>query len=275
VTTDYRKAHGVNWSALKHIDVSPLHYRHRLDHPTPPTAAMQAGTLAHLATLEPARFAASVVTPPDDVLGKGGRRSTKAYREWADAQPDDVTIASTSEIEAAQAIADAVRAHPVAGPMLAEARCEVPMFWTDPATGLECKGLADALTVIDGRPVLVDLKKARAVIPRAFERQAATLGYHGQMAHYAAGVEAVTGTAPDVYIVAVEGDAPHDVAVFHLDADALWAGEQYRRRLLDRLAECIERDDWPGVAPDVQPLTLPAWCFPDDDDPMTAIRIDT
>ena len=270
MTTDYRAAPGVNWSSLKHIARSPLHYQHALDNPTPPTAAMQAGTLAHLATLEPERFASSVVLPPDDVLGKGGKRNTKAYREWADAQPDDVTIASPDEVATAQAIADAVRSHPVASALLAEARCEVPMFWQDNrATRLPCKGLADILVDLPTvrladllgapafTPVLADLKTT-SDLP-GFARQAGRMGYHGQLAHYAEGVRVECGEPPAVYIVAVESTAPHDVAVYRLrDAD-LARGMAYRNELLATLARCEATGDWPGVSRGVLDLDIPRW----------------
>ena len=269
MTTDYRAAPGVNWSSLKHIARSPLHYQHALDNPTPPTAAMQAGTLAHLATLEPKRFSAEVVLPPDDVLGKGGRRNTKAYREWADAQPAGVTIASADEVATAQAIADAVRSHPVAAALLAEARCEVPMFWEDEVTDLPCKGLADILVddpssaLVDAlgcapyAPILADLKTT-SDLP-GFGRQAGRMGYHGQLAHYAAGVQAGSGVTPAVYIVAVESAAPHDVAVYRLlDAD-LERGMAYRDELLATLARCEALGDWPGVSRGVLDLDIPRW----------------
>ena len=269
MTDTYRAAPGVNWSTLKHIARSPLHYQHALANPTEPTAAMQAGTLAHLATLEPARFAAEVVLPPDDVLGKGGRRSTKAYREWADAQPAGVTIASADEVATAQAIADAVRTHPVASALLAEARCEVPLYWTDPIAETPCKGLADIL-VDDPSSALVDALSAKPYAPvladlkttsdlPGFARQAGRMGYHGQLAHYAAGVQAECGVTPAVFIVAVESAAPHDVAVYRLQDEDLERGFAYRDELLATLARCEALGDWPGVSRGVLDLDIPRW----------------
>ncbi len=143
------------------------------------------------------------------------------------------------------------------------------MFWQDEVTDLACKGLADMLVddpsselvdALDGRPyapILADLKTT-SDLP-GFARQAGRMGYHGQLAHYAAGVQADAGITPAVYIVAVESIAPHDVAVYRLlDAD-LERGMAYRDELLATLARCEALGDWPGVSRGVLALDIPRW----------------
>ena len=264
---DYRSAPGLNWSRLKHIDVSPLHFRHRETHPITTTAAMAFGTLAHMAVLEPDRFDREVVVFP------GKTRRGKAWDEFQ-AEHASRTIAKDGERDAARAIADAVRAHPHASRLLTGGDAEVPMFWEEEVAGKPrtMKGLADYLRAADG-VTLVDLKITNSIKPRRFLSHIAKMGWHGQMAHYAAGVEALTGTEPACYIVAVEPDAPHDVGVFHVHEDALYAGAEWRRELLEKWARAVDTDTWPGQVPDVEPVDLPKWAFPDDDDPMNAIRI--
>lgn len=252
----YAALAGVNWSSLRHIADSPMHYRHRLDHPPAQTSAMVLGIAAHMAILEPERFESEVVTPPPDALASNGARRGKAWEAWRDAHADRV-ILTASEHAQCVAMAESVRAHPSAARLLDGVRAEVPLTWRDEATGLACKGLVDALRP-DG--VLVDVKTtSKGVGPRAFSAHVARMGYHAQLAHYRAGVLAEHGACPAVYIVAVESVAPYDVVVYEVDEDALYAGDEWRRELLARLAECMERDEWPGTSSGVERLELPAW----------------
>ena len=252
---EYRAAPGVNWSTLKHMSRSPLHYRHASTAPSSaPTPAMALGTLAHLATLEPHRLS-------EVAVWTGGRRAGKAWDEWEAANAGRLQ-AKPEELAAAETMAAAVRAHPWAARLLSTGYAEVPLFWIDPATGLPCKARLDWYVPpceMFPRGALPDLKSARDVSSRAFERQTASLGYHGQLAHYGAGVEAVMGVFPDLFVIAVESDEPYDVGVFELLDDTVIPAQRWRASLLARVAECIAADRWPGQHPEITPLMLPAW----------------
>lgn len=158
------------------------------------------------------------------------------------------------------------------------------MHWTD--GGTPCKGLADAivdgasealaaaLDVPPGTPVVVDLKTTRDAEPDRLPSEVARRRYHGQLAHYVAGLvathpDAETWRALDVdpvaVLVFVESSAPHDVLVMRLSEHALHAGSVLRHRLLDRLRECEASDDWPGAAPGVVVMDLPRWAVDDDE----------
>lgn len=258
---DYRSAPGVNWSSLKHIAESPAHYQsYRTTPPKPPSAAMQLGTLIHLATLEPDRFASEVVVFDGD----------KRRKEWEEFKLEHAgrTIATRSEHDIAEECAAAVWRHPAARSVLSGCEFEKSLFWTDEATGLPCKGLADALRSDGG--VLVDLKKTRSSESGAFGRQAASLMYHGQMGHYARGVEAIHGVTPRCYFVVVEPEPPYDVAVYEVDPGvpdgALAVGMRLRDGLMSKLAECVDRDEWPGRSETITPLSLPSWALDSESD---------
>jgi hypothetical protein len=171
-------------------------------------------------------------------------------------------------------MAAAVAAHPVAGPMLAAVPAshrEHTVRWTDPPTGLPCKGRLDALLCPragpDARYTVIDLKTVKSVHPREIARMAASMHWHAQAAHYAAGVREVYGLTDDqvdAVLIVMEQAAPHDVGVYRLTPDgALWAGETLRRTWLDRLAECLRADAWPGACLEEQELELPGWAYPD------------
>lgn len=258
---DYTSIPAINWSTLKHLRESPLHYRHALTAPSKETDAMRIGTATHLAVLEPERFAERVA------VWDGERRAGNAYKEWLAANEGKLHL-RTQDLAGIDAIATAVRAHPVAARLLSEGEAEVTLEWTDEATGLRCKGRADWIRrEEDGSITVIDLKTTRTTNPRQFAAQCAQLGYHGQAAHYVAGVRAMHPDAPTVrfIVIAVESGPPHDVAVYELDAGvpdgALYVGELLRRELLTKLADCIRHDEWPGRCPRMETLCLPGWAL--------------
>lgn len=301
MTTPYRAHPALNWSRLAAIARSPAHYRHALAHPVEPTPAMVLGTLAHLATLEADVYAATVLVAPAKPdgrtkLGKAaqaGRAALDDALSAAKAAPDDlaallayaehvdrvaaggVTVATEAQDETARAIAAAVHAHPLASLLLSEADAEVPMYWDE--AGTPCKGLIDALVrepsdalrwALGGTEpgaIVADLKTVGTGLDRLADTSARRM-WHGQLAHYAAGVEASGYPVAARVIVAVEPSAPYDVVVGVMTPETCEAGDALRARLMRTLAACEASGEWPGMAPAATRLGLPRWAAESDDD---------
>ena len=253
----YRQIPGVNWSSLKHMAESPLHYKHALTVRSKSTPAQILGTAAHLAVLEPDAYRDEVAVWTE------GRRAGKLYDAWKECNAGKLWL-NAEEDAAARAMGQAVHANPNAAPLLRTGKAEVPIEWVDEGTGLPCKGRLDWLDLQADRAVIVDFKTTRTTDHRLFARQVVALGYHGQLAHYAAGVSTLYGLPVEVHIIAVESAAPHDVAVFML-TEALRAGRTLRDELLAKVAECVATDRWPGRHPEPVPLCLPAYALGDTD----------
>ena len=246
----YDEIKAISWSSLRHMATSPLLYKWRLDHPREDTATLIVGSAIHCAILEPDKFSARYAVYAE------GRRG-KAWDEWQ-AEHHGVASLKPAELERINATAKAVRGHKVASRILSACRKEEPLTWVDPVTGLACKGRVDAIS-----PVYVaDLKSARDVDPHRFTRHAAAMLYFGQLAWYGDGA-IVAGRIPRdaalPYIVAAQSDEPYDVAVYQLSPEAMIAGRTLYCRLLQRLLQCTEANWWPGVAPDLEYLSLPPW----------------
>lgn len=234
---------GVNWSKLKHLMDSPAHYRYHRDNPDPETAQKALGRYVHAAVLDPEHLA-------DDFAVWDGDRRGNAYKEFAAAHADK-TIMRAADLDDANGMIEALRAHASVRDLLDGATCEHTIAWSDLVTGLDCKARPD---LINGA-ILADLKTTRSTDVRRFGSDIARFHYHGQMAHYAAGIEVLTGNAPErVILIAVESSAPYDVAIFPLDPDVLQIGREIRDGLMAQLKERIETDTWPGRHP--EPLTL-------------------
>ena len=267
----YVDAPGVNWTALKNMDVSPLAYRYFLDNDRPDTDALKAGRYVHAQVFEPDTVSAHYAVFPGE-----GTRATKEYKQFAAEHPG-VCIFKRDEAEKLDAMVAAVRAHPLVRPYLAapDGMFETSMRWTDAATELPCKGRADWL--IPSRRALIDFKTAQSIDLRKFASAIGRYGYHSQLAHYKAGVTAALGWEPaEVTIIAVEKAAPYDIAVFKLrddgiDDELLRIGAEKVAELLAKVKTCTDRNEWPGRYPAPVPLVretdnMPSWLFGGDDD---------
>ena len=260
--TEYKALDAVNWSSLKHLRDSPLHYQHALTGADVDTTERAKGRAIHALAFEPAVFEREFAIYED-----GNRRG----KEWEafKALHAGKTILKTNEMDDVIGSSNAVRTHPLVAPYLVGGAFEQTVTWTDPVTGLKCKARMDLTNA--GMKALVDLKSSTTIDAYRFGRIAARLGYHCQLAHYNDGCTRGLGWTPaETLIVAVESSAPYDVAVFVLDDDTLFAGREEVQALLQRLKQCRESGQWPGRFTDKAALLLPAYVYGDDDDDATA-----
>ena len=247
---EYQAIDALNWSRLKRLATSPLHYKENVV-----TKSAPAFSAMHAAVLEPQRFAA------DYAVWDGVRRG-KDYDRAVAETPGRIFL-SPSEDEQIAGVAAAVRRHPVAAALLASGRAEVTVTWD--VDGRPCKGRVDWLTEAGD---IVDLKAVPSVAPRQLSVEVARRHYHGQLAWYARGVERETGRRPTCYVLAYEAKAPYDVGVYRLDPDgALYVGEVLVDRMLAQLSACEAADAWPGQAPDLADVVLPRWAAGIDEEP--------
>lgn len=264
----------VNWSTLRYMRESPKHYRHYLANPPEDTDARLLGRLVHCMVYEPTTLDARYVLEPKFHRGmKDATAIDKGYvggREAAEAWDASVANSGADVVRPdlylrAMGCRDALLGDHVAAPMIRGGFAEQPITWTDPETGIECRGRVDH---VNG--CLSDLKTTRSVAQRLFARDVASYGYNAQLAYYADGLAAngIMLVEPPC-LIAVESEAPHDVVVLELDSDALDAGRAIYRECLRVLSECRAVDDWPGVGGNVRHrLMLPAWAMPAEE-PVT------
>jgi hypothetical protein len=261
--TDYAAIDAVNWSTLKSMAKSPLHYRHRVDTDMDDARHLRLGRAVHTLILEPDQY-----RERHPVFGGAARRG-KAWDDFEAAHPGADILLGT-EAAQAEAMAQSVLAHPLARKHLRDGLAEQIMTWTDPETGVKCKGRCDA---VNGH--LVELKSCngQAFDPRRFPGHAARLMYHGQIAYYLDGLTAMGHRLDqDPAMIVVESDPPHDVAVYLIMPEDVEAGRELYRSLLDRLVECRRSDRWPGVCEGEElRLRLPDWVRSqfEDDEPIT------
>lgn len=244
----------VNWSSLKHMEDSPKHYKYHIEHGRKDTPQLAIGRYVHAAVLQPETL------DQDFAIWTGDRRGNK-WKNFV-AENADKTIFKQSEIDDIEPIIEALR--PVVAPFLTNtAEVEQTILWTDPTTGIQCKARPD-LRDPKAR-IVAEIKTTNSADIRRFGHDVARYKYHGQAAHYRAGIIYGLGWTPAEHIlIVVESKPPYDTGIFPFAEDALEVGRELVESLLARLKECTETNHWPGRHP--KPVTLgsdnlPPWIF--------------
>jgi exodeoxyribonuclease VIII len=256
----YRDINAINWSTLKAIAKSPKHYQHATAKKRADRHHLLIGRAAHAAILEPDWFATWPVWE--------GTRRGKAWDLFKATHAGE-DILTVTEQEQCLRMRRAVMEHPIAAAYLSGGEAEKIVTWTDADTGLRCKGRIDYVT----RRAIVDVKTTGDVAESRFGSWAARIGYHGQAAFYRDGYAAAHGLELPFVIVAVEVEEPHDVAVYRLDEDALYAGQRDYARFLGIVKDCQRTGEWPGRYPEERTLTLPPWVIGDDEEDITDLDL--
>ncbi len=260
---EYSKIDAMNFSTLKVLHDSPKHFRHAASHPRADKPAWIWGRAGHCVILEPEAFPGRYIRAPEtfqDTKGKEKPASwaLKSAKEWRDAlAAADQTGMMPKDFDAMAPLATAVLGHAVAGPLLTGGQAEVLVDWVDEATGLKCKARVDYLS-----STVVDLKTAADIRQREFGATAARMLYHGQLMFYFDGAIAaglLPADAPAPWLVAIEKEAPYDVAAYYLTEADMEAGRVLKRGLLRLFTQCVSANMWPGRVPDATGLSLAPW----------------
>jgi hypothetical protein len=254
---EYEALEGENFSALREIEAAPLKYKLAKAAPKEATDAMDLGTVAHLATLQPELLKERVA-----VWAEGDRKG-KAWLAFKEANASKI-ILKADAYERALSMANAVRSSPQAKPYLTGGVAERPMQWElkDPVLGFvtKCKGIPDYETDTH----IVDLKFARSSAIEAFGRQMFDSRAHAQLAFYRAGRRVLSGVTKQCVLIACENTGSNIVQVYRLTEEQLTQGEGLFSAWLATLHQCKQTNVWGGYWPTETDLVFPKWANPEE-----------
>ncbi len=228
--------------------MSTKHYRHAISKARKDTTALRVGRALHTMVLD--------ANPQGVAVFEGATRRGKAWDAF-EAEHDDEIILKRDELEACDAMRAAVRAHPIAGPLLAEGEGEVTCEWT--MLGHACKGRIDWLRPDNS---MVELKTTRKIDERGFRRDFGKLLYHAQIAFYSGGLAAAIHPREVPIlprVVVVENQEPYDVAVYRIGYDTIEPGQRRIDDWIRKLGAAKSTGRWPGVSDDVIDMVLDEW----------------
>lgn len=236
----------------------PAQFKYDRDHPQAPKREFDLGHAAHLLVLGEG--------PEIDVLDFDNYLTKAAKQARDEAREMGVIPLLRHEWEQVDAMAEAIRQHPVAGPLFTPdgGKAEQSIYWTDLRTGVRCRCRPDWMPhrQENGRLVVVDYKTAKAVDEAALQRAVYERGYHAQAAFYLDGVKAagLAGDQEPAFVFVFQSKtAPYLVHLIELDFPALTLGAARNEKALRRYAECERTGIWPGFNDRITYLPLPPW----------------
>jgi len=233
----------------------PALYRWYADHGQPPKRVFDFGHAAHQVVLG--------VGPEIVAVGFDDWRTKDARAERDAAYAAGQVPVLAAEYTIVEAMADAIRAHPVASVLFSgEGAPEQSLFWADPDFEVWRRVRLDWFPKWSGtgRLVVPDYKTCISAEPEACSKAMATHGYHLQAAYYLDAVRAL-GLADEAAFLFVfqEKTPPHLITVVEPDPIAMQIGRAKVRDALRTYAYCQSTGRWPGYSDEVVPLSLPSW----------------
>lgn len=205
------------------------------------------------------------------VLGKGADvvvvdaldwRSKDAREQRDAAYAEGKTPLLVAEAAQVDAMAASLAAHPFAGILFGDGEPEVSAFWTDAATGVQCRARFDWLPQkVDGKRLIVpDLKTALSAEPTEFARSAARFHYAMQDQWYCDAITALgIDEDPAFLFVVIEKEPPWIVTVGQLTEDDKKLGRALNDKARRIYAECLAADEWPTYSSEVADFALPSY----------------
>lgn len=138
---------------------------------------------------------------------------------------------------------------------------EVTMAWQDEITGLWLLARPDTVS-FDG--MMSDYKKmntqGRPFNHRVVDARITEHGYDMQMAFGAEVFERLTREWPGVVGIVAQWDAPpHHVILREISREDLVMAQFRNRRAINRFAECLKSNHWPGPGDDIAVYQRPDW----------------
>jgi len=207
------------------------------------TDAMDLGTAAHCACLEPDRLGQVVIAIPREVLSSSGSRAGGAWKQWSQENFGKVQL-KADDYAAVLKIRDAVYAHPLARKYLECAgHVEYAILHRDEATNLTCRARPDKL--LTDYPIILDLKTSTETSESWFKRRFVDSQWTIQDAHYSDSVAALGRERPFfVWILAMTEPPYLPVRVFSVDDTMRLNGIRKRRAALEQIVARRESGDW-------------------------------
>lgn len=233
----------ISVSGMKELLRSPAHFQSYLTTERKETPALFLGTAIHTRLLEPEKFAQTYVA----ALSSDKRK--KDYTDF-EAQAKGYKILTRDQCAAFEKIAENVMAHASARALIQGGVAEQTLIWQDEETGLWIKIRPDSLNFDFGDGVCTDVKSTEDASAAAFARSCVNYDYDLQAAVYLEGLRVTYKRDFDFCFLAVEKEAPNDVALYGAPEEMLQRGNRRFRRALRTLRTCIDTGNWPGYQPD-------------------------
>lgn len=255
-------------SYLKHLMKSARHLKSEMDAPDKPSDAMNFGKLVHSLFENPMDFLARHVVKPkfmgrtlDGKMSDRSKEAKEKEQEWLSKRGTEDIVVTQEEAERLFSIHNMLKEKNMISNILRKGVKEQSLWVKDPETGVTLACRPDFIAEDTG--YCIDLKTTRDASPGFFTNEIfSTKGrfYLLQSSHYTHCLKTAGVSDGKAFIfIAIENLEPFDMRVYAIDEGALSAGDEWRKRLTEQYAECLETDIWPGYPDTCFPTTIPSW----------------
>jgi hypothetical protein len=220
------------------------------------TEALRYGKAMHALLFEMSEFEARFVILPDEFNG----RTSEGKDLVASIKERGQLPLKGEEYRKLLAMRDVVLRDEIAAASFSNGLFEPTLAWKDPETGIWLRSRLDFLP--EQRTWIPDYKTSTSSDPgpNGFGKSCAGYGYYIQAAVYLEGIERVFGERPKgFYFVVQEKEPPYVVSAIPLSTWQLDMGWREMRRAIERWADCLERDHWPGYVEEPTEARFPAY----------------
>lgn len=228
------------------------------------SAKMDFGKVCHAVLLEGRDLTDVVAEIPIECLKSNGHRNTtgQAWKDFERENSGKVLLKNGEKRQYQQAI-DAVYRHVLAD-IISKSTCEKAVYWTDRATGLECRCKPDFMLEVNDVAVCYDLKFSPEISDEAFRRQAKRFSYWLQDAHYSEGIADLTGRPVTFRFWIVEPQYPFRIVPKWFCNRTREMSFERRDKKMRELLECMTSGNWTDRW--IGEITLAEWDYQDGDD---------
>lgn len=243
------------------MEQSAAHWRYQRDNPAEINEQAQKvldiGTATHVAVLEPQLWSERVrILPYDDYKSRQAREARDECRVL-----DIVPLLDDAAAEVL-AMSRAVHEHEIAGPLLMHGHAEVTYAWKDTRHGIMRKCRPDyvrerSVGMAATDHSAINFKTAISAHPEAIAKAAFRDAWHSSQSYTVEGMAACGVSVADYLYVVVEKDPPHQVVVYRLPERWIEDGSIFNRKAIQRFADAMTFNRWPGYADTIVDLEFP------------------
>lgn len=255
----YHASAGVSRSMLMEFKRSPYHYWYKyvsglapVDDPTP---AMNLGNAVHTLVLEEDKFDSEFFVTHQKTKP---RKGTAPYDKMIEESRGKIILTHDDYLQACL-MAKSVKENEDCSLLLKDCLIERSIYFTHVSTGLQVKARPDAWS----GAIVNDLKTTANASPYDFGHSANKYGYFLQAAIMNEALFSINQPMEHFVFIAVEKNPPYCTAVYMAEAESIAHETMQFDRLMERLAQCIKEDKWPGYG--IHDLALPKYAMFDDE----------
>jgi exodeoxyribonuclease VIII len=238
----YREIDAISQSDMKHLIVSPAHYKAYKEARKEETDAMRLGTATHLAVFQPQHFHDEVVLAPR--FDKRTKEGKAGWELFYSNLGNKIAIAQ-EDFERCIDMSDVVRNNPLFIKYTASGNPEASLTADTSFENIKVKGRLDWLNYKDG--IILDLKTIGDVADIHNIKKTLYKGYAMQSLFYLSLMESYDPSKNYEFIFCfVEKEPPHGVRFIKINPSSLLNYSNILESTLRNFNECIKNNVFPA-----------------------------